>query len=60
MNALETGLYVVYDEGNPSRAKISSFSTLWLGLIVAGLIGLLLAGAGATYWWRRIARARRR
>ena len=40
---------VVYDEGNPSRAKISR-----------GLIGLLFAGAGATYWWRRIARARRR
>ncbi len=51
---------VLYDESDPYRAEIDSFFTLWFGVIFSGLIGLFFAGAGATYWWRRIARARRR
>lgn len=58
--AFEAGeqITVVYDPKKPSRSKINSFQTLWLGPIILIGFGLLFAGF-ASFWlvlWVRGAR----
>ena len=46
---------VLYDPADPHGAEIKSFWSLWLGPILAGLIGLVssLAGVGVWVWLSR-------
>jgi hypothetical protein len=56
-HAVGEAVEVLYDESDPSAARIRSFASLWLGPIIVGGIGsvFVLVGGGVIYWRRRAA-----
>jgi len=45
---------VLYDPQNPQHGKVASFSALWLGPLVMGVLGLLFALLGGTGHVKRL------
>ena len=43
---------VLYDPRNPYAGKIDSFSQLWLGPLILGLLGGVFGGIGGYWGWR--------
>jgi hypothetical protein len=51
---------VLYDAADPHGAEIKNFWSLWLGPMIAGILGLVFAGIGGGIWvwlWRAQATA---
>jgi hypothetical protein len=42
--AVGTSVQVVYDPGEPSKARIKSFFTLWMGVTVTAIFGTIITG----------------
>ncbi len=50
---------VLYDPRDPYAGKIDSFSQLWFGPLMLGLMGSIFGGIGGGYWGWRYLRGRR-